>query len=60
MYMVLFLIYISDLPSASDVFSIVMCTDDTTLFCNFDNCNEEVINTELNNIYSWLCSIRLF
>ena len=31
-----------------------------TLFCNFDNnCNEDVINAELNNVYSWLCSNRL-
>ena len=56
----LFLIYINDLPSASDMFSILMYADDTTLFCNFDNnCNEDVINAELNNVYSWLCSNRL-
>ena len=31
-----------------------MHADDTTLFCNFDNnCNEDVINAELNNVYSW-------
>ena len=56
----LLLIYINDLPSASDMFSILMCADDTTLFCNFDNnCNEEVTNAKLNNVYSWLCSNRL-
>ena len=56
----LFLIYINDLPSASDMFSILMYADDTTFFCNFDNnCNEDVINAELNNVYSWLCSNRL-
>ena len=38
-----------------------MYADDTTLFCNFDNnCNEDVINAELNNVYIWLCSNRLF
>ena len=43
----LFLIYINDLPSASDIFSILMYADATTLFCNFDNnCNEDVINAE--------------
>ena len=27
---------------------------------NFDNnCNKDVINAELNNVYSWLCSNRL-
>ena len=42
------------------MFSIFMYADDTTLFCKFDNnCNEEVINAELNNVYSWLCSNRL-
>ena len=56
----LFLIYINDLSSASDMFSILMYADDTTLFCNFDNnCYEEVINVEVNNVYSWLCSNRL-
>ena len=41
----LFLIYINDLTSASDMFSILMYADDTTLFCNFDNnCNKDVIN----------------
>ena len=56
----LFLIYLNDLPSASDMFSILMYADDTTLFCNFDNnCNEGVINAELNSVYSWLCSNRL-
>ena len=56
----LFLIYINDLPSASDMFGILMYADDTTLFCNFDNnCNGDVINAELNSVYSWLCSNRL-
>ena len=56
----LFLIYINDLPSANDMFSILMYADDATLFSNFDNnCNEEVINAGLNNVYSLLCSNRL-
>ena len=33
----LFLIYINDLPTVSDMFNILMYADDTTLFCNFDN-----------------------
>ena len=56
----LFLIYINDLPYASDMFSILMYADDTTLFCNFDNvCSENKINSELDNIFNWLCSIKL-
>ena len=49
----LFLTYINDLPSAGDMFSIFMYADDTILFSKFDNnCNEDVINAELNNVYS--------
>ena len=34
-----------------------MYADDTTLFCNFDNvCSENKINSELDNIFNWLCS----
>ena len=44
----LFLIYINDLPKASDMFNIFMYADDTTLFCNFDTtCNLKKINSEL-------------
>ena len=51
----LFFIYINDLPSASDIFSILMYADDTTLFCNFDNIrNNTIINTELEKVYGWL------
>ena len=57
---VLFLIYINDLPYASDMFSILMYADDTTLLCNFDNvCSENKINSELDNIFNWLCSNKL-
>ena len=50
----LFLIYINDLSHASDMFSILMYADHTTLFCNFDNvCSENKINSELNNIFDW-------
>ena len=56
----LFLFYINDLPHASDMFSILMYADDTTLFCNFDNvCSENKINSELDNIFDWLCSNKL-
>ena len=56
----MFLIYINDLPCACDMFSILMYADDTTLFCNFDNvCSENKINSELDNIFDWLCSNKL-
>ena len=34
---ILFLTYINDLPTVSNIFNILMYADDTTLFCNFDN-----------------------
>ena len=37
-----------------------MYADDTTLFYNFDNIrNNTIINTELKNVYGWLCSNKL-
>ena len=34
--------------------------DDTTLFKNFDNIrNNTITNTELENVYGWLCSNKL-
>ena len=47
----LFSIYINDLPCCSSVFSMIMYTDDTTLFYNFNdpNITEETLNEELKN-----------
>ena len=56
----LFLIYINDLPMVSDVFNMLMYTDDTTLYCNIDqNVSEEVINNELSKISQWLAANKL-
>ena len=42
------------------MFSILMHADDTTLFCNFNNvCIENKINSELDNIFNWLCFNKL-
>ena len=50
----LFLIYIHDFPLVSNELLMVMCADDTTLFCNIDsNVTEDVINRELYMIYEW-------
>ena len=44
-------IYINYLPTVSNIFNILMYADDTTLFCNFDNTqNEFTINNELDNV----------
>ena len=56
----LFLIYINDLPTVSNIFNILMYANDTTLFCNFDNTqNEFTVNNELDNVYRSLCSNKL-
>ena len=54
----LFLIYINDLLHASDMLSILMNADDTTLFCNLDNvCSENKISFDLDNLFD--CSNKL-
>ena len=51
----LFLIYINDLPLISNIFSMLMYADDTSLYCNIDqDVNEEVINVELAKLSEWL------
>ena len=56
----LFLIYINDLPLASNIFNVLMYANDTTLFCNYNSIwNDMVINSEINKIYDWLCSNKL-
>ena len=53
----LFLIYINDLPRVSRVFSMLMYADDTTLYCNINNTNSDIIlNNELCEISDWLSS----
>ena len=47
----LFLIYINDLPSVSNVFQMLMYADDTTLYCNFNSTNN------VNRINEELCKV---
>ena len=55
-----FLIYINDLPRVSRVFSMLMYADDTTLYCNINNANSDIIlNNELCKISDWLSSNKL-
>ena len=55
-----FLIYISDLPKVSHIFSMLMYADDTTLYCNLDDStNEILLNDELTKITDWLSSNKL-
>ena len=56
----LFLIYINDLPLVSNVFNMLMYADDTTLYCNIDQCvNEYIINEELHKLTKWLGANKL-
>ena len=56
--LLLFLIYINDLPNASHVFDCLMYADDTTLFCCLEDIKsinkQGVINEELQRIHDWL------
>ena len=57
----LFLIYINDLSSTSRVFSMLMYADDTTLCCNINDANSDIIlNNEMCKISDWLSSNKLF
>ena len=47
----LFLIYINDLPSVSDLLNMLMYADDTTLYCNITEVDEPTINNELQKNY---------
>ena len=65
----LFIIYINDLPQASDKFNVIMSADNTTLLrsvqflaANGENSNinfENEMNIELGNIGDWLTANKL-
>ena len=53
--LLLFLIYINDLPMVSDVFNMLMYADDTTLYCNINfNISEIEINHELCKVSQYM------
>ena len=65
----LFIIYVNDLVAASSKFESILYADDTTLLnslCVFNTNNtdnyrntSDVINLELNKVYSWLSANKL-
>jgi hypothetical protein len=64
----LFIIYINDIPASSNYFKPILYADDTTLLSTFDikditqeNINNFAlkINSELANVYAWLCTNKL-
>ena len=51
----LFPIYINDLPLVSNIFTMLMYADDTTLYCNVNtNVSDDLLNCELSKICDWL------
>ena len=52
----LFIIYINDLPNASELTDPLLFADDTSIFYSHSNpnCLESVLNDELQNIDIWL------
>ena len=58
--LLLFLIYINDLPLVSNIFNMLMYADDTTLYCNVNQIiTAEVLNGELLKINQWLGANKL-
>ena len=59
--LILFSIYINDLPSCLNMFKMIMYVDDTTLLCDINNDNdiETLINDELCKITNWLPANKL-
>ena len=61
----LFIIYVNDIPNASQLLNAILFADDTSLFSslttfmvhNVANINQ--INGELDNIFNWLCANKL-
>ena len=56
----LFLIYINDLPLVSNIFTMLMYADDTTLYCNVNNdVTDDLLNYEMSKICDWLGANKL-
>jgi len=57
----LFLLYINDLPNATDNLKLILFADDTNVFCSHSSWTElkDMVNVELNKIAEWFKSNRL-
>ena len=55
----LFLLYIKDIASVSNILSLIVFADDTTLFCSSKNLQAltAIVNNEFSNIMQWLNAI---
>ena len=57
----LFLLYINDLPQASEYFMPILFADDTNIFATGYNLNDIIsqINKEIDNVYAWVKANKL-
>ena len=59
----LFLVYINNFPNTSKIFKFLMYAADTTLYCCLEyiksNNKEQILNDELQRVYSWLNANKL-
>ena len=56
----LFIIYMNDIHKSSTFFDFILYADDTTLFNPLiDTYSINVVNSELNKIFNWLCANKL-
>ena len=55
--LLLFLVYINDIPNARKFFNFLMYADDTTLYCCLEDINhvniQAILNRELDQIHNW-------
>ena len=58
---ILFLLYINDLPSCSDILSFTLFADDTTALYNSSSLDDafQTVNNELDHLNSWMSSNNL-
>ena len=57
-----FLIFVNDLPNCSNLLKFITYADDTTLISTINpqsTDNISLLNTELNKVYTWLCTNKL-
>ena len=59
--LILFFLYINDLPNISKYLKFFLFADDTNIYLEDSNLNalKKVMNKELKNFYEWLCIIHL-
>ena len=61
--LLLFLIYINDIPNSSNLFNFLMYADVTTLYCcpeDIDSVNkEQVLHNDLKSVHLWLSANKL-